>query len=303
MITYLTHEKIDKTLWDDCVTHALNGMVYVWSWYLDVVSPGWEALVEVSEGKYLSIMPLTCKKKFFIYYLCQPFFVQQLGVFSTAPIADETIYAFLQAIPRKYRLVEIRLNEKNLVDETWHGVASHRNHLLDLNKEYNLLFNDYHENTKRNLKKSLKNNLQLVEAVPIQKVVDLFRNDRGAFVKHWGDAEYERLSRLTEMAITSSNAFIYGVKTLDNNEIICAALFMLSHKRITFLFSGNSKVGKDVHAMSFLIDQVIKKYSGQPLVFDFEGSDNDDLARFYHGFGGVPVSYPSFAFRGKNPLR
>ena len=303
MITYLTHDNIDKALWDDCVAQASNGLVYAWSWYLDMVHPGWEALVEMDCDTYLTVMPLTCKRKYCIHYLCQPFFVQQLGVFSRVPITMETTLAFLQAIPKKFRLVEIRLNENNPVDEIWKGVAFHRNHLLDLNHDYDSLLINYHENTKRNLKKSLKYGLQLVEAVPIQTVIDLFRSDRGALVKHWGDAEYERLGRLTASAITLSNAFIYGIKTVDNDEIICGALFMKSHGRITFLFSGNSKVGKETHAMSFLMDQVIRRNSGQPLVFDFEGSDDDDLARFYHGFGGVPVNYPSFCFRGKNPLR
>lgn len=303
MITFLTHDKIDKTLWDKCLEQSPNGMVYAWSWYLDIVHPGWEAMVEIKNDNYFSIMPLTCKKKYGIHYLCQPFFTQQLGVFSLAPITLETIKSFLQAIPNKYRLVEIRLNEQNPVDTQWKGIALHRNHLLDLYCDYNKLSFGYHDNTHRNLKKSLNYDLQLVEAVPIQTVIRLFRADRGMTVSHWGDAEYARLERLATAAISLSNAFVYGVKTLDNNDIICGALFMFSHHRLTFLFSGNSKTGKAVQAMSFLIDKVIQKFAGQPVVFDFEGSDNDDLARFYRGFGGKPVNYPSFSFRLRNPLR
>ena len=303
MITYLTHEQIDLRRWDDCIAQAPNGLVYAWSWYLDIVHPRWDALVEMEGDKYLSVMPITHKRKYFINYLCQPFFVQQLGVFSLAPVTAETTQTFLKAIPEKYRLVEIRLNEKNPFETSWKGMGIHRNHLLDLYRDYNSLSFQYHENTQRNLKKSLKYDLQLVECVPIQKVIHLFRNDRGAMVKHWGDAEYARLERLTEAAITSSNAFVYGVKSSDNDEIICGALFLFSHHRITFLFSGNSKEGKEFQAMSFLIDKVIQKYSGQPFVLDFEGSDDENLARFYHGFGGKPVNYPSFTFRCKNPLR
>lgn len=303
MITYLTHENIDKKRWDECVAHALNGNVYAWSWYLDVVHPGWEALVEIKDDIYQSIMPLTCKRKYLIPYLCQPFFAQQLGIFSLLPMSTESTESFLKAIPRKYRLVEIRLNEKNPIRETCPGVAFHRNHLLDLNKDYELLSFNYHENTKRNLKKSLKYNLQMVEEIPIATVIQLFRNDRGMMVKHWGDEEYARLTHLVGTAITSSNAFIYGVKTIDNDNIICGVIFLYSHQRLTFLFSGNSPLGKETQAMTFLMDQVIQTFSGHPVTFDFEGSDNDDLARFYHGFGADAISYPSFSFRFKNPLR
>lgn len=302
MITYLTHEKIDKVRWDDCVKRSSNGVVYALSWYLDVVHPGWEALVEIDDVNYLYIMPLTCKKRYFINYLCQPFFVQQLGIFSAAPVTSGVVKSFLSSIPQKYRLVEIRLNEQNPVDNSWKGVGLHRNHLLDLNNEYNLLYSNYHENTKRNLKKSLNYNLQLVEEVPIQKVISLFRNDRGTQVKHWGDAEYAVLERLTVSAISLSNALIYGVKSFENDDIICGALFVLHQGRITFLFSGNSPFGKECRAMTFLLDAVIRKFAGRPLVLDFEGSDDDNLARFYHGFGSEQVTYPSFAFRLKNPF-
>ena len=303
MIYYMTHEQIDKSLWDWCIALAPNGNVYAWSWYLDVVHPGWEALVEIAGGKYLTVMPITNKKKYGINYLCQPFFTQQLGVFSVDPLSKEKVRFFLSAIPPQNRLVEIRLNEGNPLDASCKGVRLHRNHLLKLGFDYNVLYSQYHENTKRNLKKSLKSNLQLVKDVPMQKVIDLFRANRGASVKHWGDAEYERLNLLAEVALTSRSAFIYGVKTIDNENVICAALFLLSHQSITFLFSGNDPLGKETQAMTFLIDQVIHEYAGQPLTFDFEGSDDDNLARFYQGFGSTPVYYPSFTYRLFNPLR
>ena len=303
MINYLTNEQIDKSRWDDCVTHAVNGNVYAFSWYLDIVHPEWEALVEMIDGNYVTIMPITKKKKYLINYLCQPFFVQQLGVFSRQPITEETTVAFLKSIPRKYRLVEIRLNENNPLPKDAKGVEWHRNHLLNLNKDYTLLSNDYHENTKRNLKKSLNYGLTLVCDADIQEIISLFRENRGASIAHWGDAEYARLSHLTESAKASGNAFVYGVKSLNDNEIICGALFMKSHNRITFLFSGNNALGKESQAMTFLIDQVIREYAGQPLVLDFEGSDDENLARFYHGFGAEPIMYPGFTYRCFNPLR
>jgi hypothetical protein len=303
MIIYLTHDCIDPTLWDECIACAPNGNVYAWSWYLDLVHPGWDALVVLIEGKYLAVMPITKKKKYGVQYLCQPFFAQQLGVFSVEPVTSNQTRVFLQAIPSKYRLVEICLNEGNPFEGTPKGVRFRRNHLLDLRSNYDILLSHYHENTKRNLKKSFKSDLELVKGVPMSKVIALFRANRGATVAHWGDEEYARLERLTAAAITSSNAFVYGIKNKDNEEIICGALFMKSHHRITFMFSGNNDEGKECQAMTFLIDQVIQEYAGQDFVFDFEGSDDDNLARFYLGFGSVPVSYPGITYRFRNPFR
>lgn len=294
MIAYLRHGQIDKTRWDDCIAHASNALIYAHSWYLDVVHEGWEALVEVTDGNYQSIMPLTCNRKYGVNYLFQPFFTQQLGVFSRSPLTEEKVMAFLKAIPKKFLRVEIRLNEGNSLPEGCRGVEFHSNCLLDLRQSYELLSSHYHENTKRNLKKSLKYSLRLVKGIPVAKVVELFRHDRGASVKHWGDREYARLERLVDVVTASQNALVYGIQNFDNNEIICGAFLLKYQDRITFLFSGNSGAGKSCQAMTFLLDQVIREFACNMRWLDFEGSDDSDLARYYLGFGAEEKKYPSF---------
>ena len=294
MIAYLRHEQIDYPRWDDCIGKAANSQVYAWSWYLDAVHPGWEALAEIEQGNYLSVMPLTSNKKYGIRYLHQPFFAQQLGVFSPQALLPEKVTSYLCAIPSRFRLVQIRLNEGNPVPEGMKGVEYHRNHLLDLHDDYDTLFYNYHENTKRNLKKSLNHGLRLVKSVSMDRVTALFRANRGASVSHWGDAEYARLKRLAEVASASSNAFVYGVQHPEKEDVVCGALFMKTKERITFLFSGNDALGRESQAMTFLLDQVIREYAGQTLTLDFEGSDDESLARFYRGFGSVSVLYPAY---------
>ena len=71
---------------------------------------------------------------------------------------------------------------------------------------------------------------------------------------------------------------------------------------ITFLFSGLTEEGKQRQAMTYLLDQVIQQYAHQPITFDFEGSDDENLARFYLGFGGNETKYPSFCFNRLSPI-
>ncbi len=61
--------------------------------------------------------------------------------------------------------------------------------------------------------------------------------------------------------------------------------------RIIFLFSGNSKQGKDSGALFFLLDAVIKMYAKSGFVLDLEGSQNEGLNRFYTGFGALEENY------------
>lgn len=297
MINYLEHNAIDKPKWDALIAEC--GNIYAYSWYLDIVHPGWEALVE---DDYQSVMPLTGGKKFGVNYLFQPYFVQQLGVFSKSPMTAETTEAFLKAIPSKYRFAEIRLNEGNAFTEDIQGVEYHRNVLLDLNQEYNAIRSNYHQNTKRNLAKAESNNLQLVETVIPYHVVALFRDNRGALLDKWGDAEYDVLTHLAKVAQKRNAAFMLGVSEKGVGQLICAAIFMKTKDRITFLFSGLTEEGKQHQAMTYLLDQVIQQHAHQPITFDFEGSDDDNLARFYLGFGGKETKYPSYCFNRLSPI-
>lgn len=297
MIQYLQHNQIDKTKWD--ATIAECGNIYAYSWYLDVVHPEWEALIE---DDYQSVMPLTGRKKFGVNYLFQPYFVQQLGVFSKAPLSPEKTEEFLNAIPKKYRFAEIRLNESNTFNEGFQGVEYHRNVLLDLNQDYEAIHANYHQNTKRNLTKAEANNLQIVNTVIPYHVVALFRDNRGALLDKWGDAEYNVMTHLAQVAQQRQSAFILGVTEKGVGELLCAAIFMKTANRITFLFSGLKQEGKDKQAMTFLLDYVIQKFANQPITFDFEGSDDENLARFYLGFGGNEVKYPSYSFNRLSSL-
>ena len=136
MIKVLKHNKIDKKSWDDCIHKSFNGNVYALSWYLDIIHPEWDALVE---NNYERVMPLTNSKKFGLSYMFQPFFAQQLGVYSTSQLSQEDVERFINAIPKQYLLTQYRLNSYNKVDYDSEIIAKHRNVELDLIYDYQYL--------------------------------------------------------------------------------------------------------------------------------------------------------------------
>lgn len=288
MIRYLKHDEINKKKWDACIKDSFNGQVYAWSWYLDIVHPGWGALIE---DDYQRVFPLTGNRKFGISYLYQPFFAQQLGVFSPSILNPEIIDAFLTAIPAQFQFAQIRLNTHNKADSTHFKVAQHTNFELDLINNYDRIYRKYSTNTRRNLKKAREAEFSLMKNVKPEDVIRLFRANRGRTISHWNDLEYNRLKKLTYTAIYRGQAMVYGVYT-RHNELCAGAIFMRSHGKIVFLFSGNNQEAKDNHGMTFLIDAVIREHAPSHLVFDFEGSDNENLARFYKGFGSKQTTYP-----------
>jgi hypothetical protein len=288
MIRHLKHNEIDKLKWDLCIRDSFNGNVYGWSWYLDVVHQNWEALVE---DDYERVFPLTGNVRFGMSYLFQPFFAQQLGIYSRNILNPTIVSNFLNAIPSQYRLIEIKLNTHNKVDSEHFEVHQHLNHELDLINTYERLYRKYSTNTKRNLKKAGEANLTLMKNIGPEEIITLFRQNRGRTISHWNSHEYKRLVSLVYAAIYRSQAMVYGAYS-PNNELCAGAIFVKSHGKIVFLFSGANQLGRETHALSFLIDSVIKEFSPGHFVFDFEGSDNPNLARYYKGFGSKETTYP-----------
>jgi FemAB family. len=294
MIRYLTHNQIDTRRWDECIAQSPDGNIYCWSWYLDVVHPDWEALVE---DDYATVMPLAGNKKCGINYLFQPFFTQKFGVFSKKEVSEAKIEEFLNAIPEKFKFADFRLKGVNAI-KGLKGIT-HRNIELSLDREYSVLSENYHSNTKRNLAKAKKEGLKVIEDVEPSAIIKLFRQNRGKDIKHWGDKEYERLLELVETAKKHDACLVLGAQNTDN-QIVAGAFFMMSHNKTVFLFSGSDESNKENHGLAFLLDHIIKKYSNTGYILDFEGSDNDGLARFYKGFGGKENFYTGLKFNKLN---
>jgi hypothetical protein len=288
MIRHLKHREIDKIRWDKCIKESFNGQVYAWTWFLDIVHPGWEALVE---GDYDRVMPLTSNRKFGISYMFQPFFAQQLGVFSRNILNPLIIRSFLEAIPGHIRFVEIRLNSHNKVDEPGYMPVHHLNHELDLINTYDKLQKKYNSNTRRNLRKAQEAGLSLSKHIKPDDVIRLFRMNRGRTISHWNENEYNRLKKLVYQAIYRGQGFVVGAYT-QQNELCSGAIFVRSHGKLVFLFSGSSPAGKELHGLTFILDSVIREHAPGHLVLDFEGSDNPGLAQFYKGFGSKQTTYP-----------
>jgi hypothetical protein len=275
--------------WNNCVDHAVNRLPYAFSWYLDTVCHGWDALVS---GDYHAVFPLTGRKKFTIHYLYQPAFTQQLGIFSRNLLTAEMVNGFLNAIPSKYRLIEINLNKFNAPDEESFDLVKNVNLELSLISSYDNIRSGYSKNLKRNLKKAESNELAVIPGVNPVEVIRMFQLNRGKQVNSLSKEDYLRLEQLIYKMSRRGKAEVRGVFT-ERNSLCAAAVFLKLPDRIIFLFSGLNDEGRQAGAMPYLIDNVIRQYSGRNMIFDFEGSNDQNLARFYRGFGAEESYYPA----------
>jgi len=286
MIKHLKHSEIDKNKWDECIQRADNGLIYAYSWYLDLVCNSWDALVE---DDYKSVFPLTFNKKFNIHYLYQPFFAQQLGVFSQKILTTEKVENFIKLIPSNFRLIEINLNTKNKITNPAIPLKASLTHELPLNVSYDILKNEYSSNIKRNIKKAIAAGVEIRNNQSINPIIEIFKNNKGKSISTFSDKEYLILEKLIDTCISKGLATVLGA--YENNKLCAGASFIESNNKVIFLFSATNKQAFENGAMSLLIDTFIREHAQSNLSLDFEGSNNPDLARFYKSFGAKEKKY------------
>jgi hypothetical protein len=281
MIRYLKQSEIDYKKWDECISNCKNELIYAYSWYLDIVAGSWDALVD---DDYISVMPLPFKKMGFIYKLYQPFFAQQLGVFSKNNIDDKYVAEFLNAIPRKYRLINITLNLQNNYNGSVFKKIKRRTYLLDLMSSYEELNHNFAKNNIRNINKTQKNELFYVEDASPDEIINAFKSNKGLDFSEIKEVHYKIIQQLTYSCINKGVAKI--IKAYDNKNSFCAGvIFFIFGKKAIFIFSGATTEARENGAMFGIVNYFIKKFQQTEIVLDFEGSMDANLARFYSGFG------------------
>ncbi len=289
MIRFLSHTEIDRERWDECISSSPQGLSYALSWYLDIVSPGWDALIE--EG-YSSVFPLTLRKKAGIHYLYQPYFTQQLGLFSKEVLVPEDkLKEFLAAIPSKYKLIEIQLNTSNVIGNADDFRVVHKlTHHLSLSASYDEIKSGYSENLSRNIKKAIQSGLKITGKVPFTDIISSFRENRGKEITNLKNRDYSTFETLMGVLEKKGMADTPGVINPEG-KVIAGAIFLHSQHSHIFLFSALDDEARNKGAMAFLIDAFIRNHANENKILDFEGSMNVNLARFYKSFGSKEVVY------------
>lgn len=276
-IQHLRHREIDFERWDFIITQSKNQLGYAYSWYLDIVSPGWEALVS---NNYEFVMPLPVKRKFGIPYVVQPILTQQLGIFSSSEITHDVIQLFIKKIP--YYSYEINLNESNFNQD----ITPLPNYVLNLTESYESIAKRYSKNTIRNILKTQKEGLSLRNDIKINDFIDFYNSVDRNFIS----INSAVLKKLLERAIEKKAITLLAVNN-KNNEIIAALCLFHTGNRLVYLLPISNDEGKKSSAMFMLVDYLIKSKAQSNLSLDFEGSLIEGIARFYKGFGAKNRPY------------
>ncbi|MFC2104627.1 hypothetical protein ACFLS4_04665 [Bacteroidota bacterium] len=287
-IKYLKHHQIDKQKWDCAIENAQNGLVYALFWYLDIVSPKWDALIL---GNYKMVMPLTFKVKYGIKYLYKPFFSQFLGIFYIDENDSRYIKDFINEASKYFRFININLNVANSNFTTNYCIQK-QTQVLSLSGGYDEIRKKYNRSTKNNVIKANKEKLIIrkgndhKEIIALIKLMYKERQVIGVMEKDFLDLE-----NIIKYAIKNEMGEIYYVYW---NERLCAAAFFLTWKnRIISLQTANNETGKGTRALFRLLDNYINDNADSNMLLDFAGSNISGVASWNSGFGAITQYYNS----------
>lgn len=276
-IRRVTNKEIDVQKWNTTVQQAPNGLIYAFAEYLTVMCEGWDALVL---GDYECVMPLTHRKKFGIPYLYQPPFIQQSGIFGKTN--KEIVSAFISEAQSHFAFAEIHLNFLNQTNP----VVSKNNQVLLLSKDHQTLKTAYSEYTARKIKQAEKKIIQylpLESNINISAYIQLF----GKNTPHVREKTYKKLNLFFEQ--NPDLSFSRGLY-LDG-ELAASVSGLIGKGRMHLLTLTTHNRKKFSFAAHTLIDQLIKEFSNQQILLDFEGSDIPGVFAFNEGFGAVNQPY------------
>jgi len=283
----LERHEIDDARWNATVNASATPLPYACTWYLDAVAPGWQALVD---AEYQRVMPLTVGKKLGLEYLYQPYFTQQLGIFSQRGVDDETVRLFLDDVKRRFSFVQIQWHYgHDPVAQPDFEFTPRRTCHLSLDRPYDVVQAGYNASLRRNVRKATAKKLTVATGESSRWLIDTFRNAKGSEVNELGNNDYARLETLIAAAVANHGGCVYAV--FNGDKQVASSFVLQSRRYVIPVFSISNAAGRAVDAMSFLFDSVIRDSCGNDMIFDFEGSQIPSINAFNLSFGAAPVTY------------
>lgn len=290
MIRYVQHSDIDRAQWDACIDAAVNAMPYAYAWYLDIVSGNsWDALVV---DDYRAVFPIPVTRRFFVRKAYEPFFTQQLGLFYQHAEDAQWLTACLEEVSRRFRRWRLHLNTGNAVDASAFHVQMRRTHHVQLSGSYADLERAYSTQTHRNLKRARQHPWQVLELPDASMLLAMRRKELADVIRQGRQKEddTQRLGALINECIRRGKGTVLAAAG-PNGDVQSVVFLLNSNGKLIYLSAVSTETGKKLHAMTFLIDHIFQSYAASGLLFDFEGSMQPGLARYYQGFGGVAVPF------------
>ncbi len=287
----LKRNDIDERKWNALINTSVQSLPYALSYYLDAVAPDWQALVL---GNYEAVFPLPWLRKFGVKCIYQPYYCQQLGLFSKTQPNEPLLQLFFNELGT-FSYINLNINPSALQVADAYKLKPKKNLLLQLDKSPVALRKQYSENHRRNITKAEKNGLVFLQDISYEHFETFYLQNIDRQKENF-KPQHEKIFKAICRALVANNAARFFAVALPTGEITTAVLVLLHGKRAINLINVSSQTGKKNGSAHFLFNKLIQLLAEQQngLTLDFEGSSVPGIARFYEGFGAQPEVFYNY---------
>ncbi len=249
------------------------------SWYLNIVSPDWEAIVS---DDYQFVMPLTIRQKLGQRYFYKPVFIQFLGIFSNQDITVEIGEEFVQEALKYVKFIDSWFNPGSPFSES-EIFTKKQTQVLDLSNDYETIASNYSRSNKNNVKKVRKLGLSVKREFNAEILIQLLKGMYSRKnVEGVVEQDFKNLNEIMKIAESNNLGEYY---TVYSGEEVCSVAFFLIWNNRAIYYHAANELGREKRSMFLLVDEFIKDHAGQKLLFDFAGSNIPGVAEWNFGFG------------------
>ncbi|WP_075342563.1 hypothetical protein [Tenacibaculum agarivorans] len=284
MIQLVSRANLDTEKYNDCISQAIQSNIFGYSWYLDTAADKWSVFVL---NDYEAVMPIPWRKKLFIKYTYQPFWVLQLGIYSKE-IEDEN--EFLIELFSEFKYVNLRMHFKNGFSMFHTYFKYMKMQSLQLSGNYEVVLANYRKDRKKDIRKSIKNDLLERWGDDPETLINLFKGNVGRRTKKIKEKDYIILEKLMYKCITRNKGEVLSIYDKENKPV-ASGFFLKHNEEVMILVSSTNFKNRKNGANTFLIDRAIFKYIKNYKQFNFGGSIIRSIAQFFKSFGAVDSEY------------
>jgi hypothetical protein len=286
-IHYLSRSHIDTNKWDKCIAYAVNGTVYGYSWFLDIVAPNWGALVG---NDYHAVLPLVKGVKNGIDIIFQPNFARYLGLFSPNSISNELVNVFFNAIPKSFRYIEMNLNPFFNFEISGAETIVKSTYNIDLTERGNVLSRNYSEATKNILHRVTASGIKVFRSNSLSQFLSFIIKTSPYLYSNQNETNL--IKSLVSQSLSMSIGEIYGAYTA-RNELCAAAFFIKANKKNHCLILTNNSEGIENNALYAVVDSYCNANAETNSVLEFDAMGCNKLEGMFLGFGMTATQYKS----------
>lgn len=285
MIKKYSQKNLDPQKWDELVKNSSQGLFYCLFDILTALHSQWEFFVwqEGEEFQWGTALPV--KKAFGFKRVVQPAFCQQLGIMGNFDGKDADVMEQVIGLSKGIITWAYHLNENNHLSALVHKrfrVLQKRNLVLNLNQPFEERERSYSNNLKRKIKKAHGSGLKLEEQT-LDVFWPIYSKEYSALPHTGGDGAVENLRKALKSSSESLFRKLYLVHSQDGVPL-AGGIFIGFNKRLTYWSGFSNPLGKDLGAMAFLMNSVIRAHESDFLEFDFETGNLEGTRRFFGQF-------------------